>query len=82
MVVMYAYSTPHSNHQQILISITLDNKNLKIEFTTEMGKPGIGDASMPYRVFLPIRMDKLEIETVEFTQLHPSQVFRNSLEQI
>jgi len=34
MVVMYAYSST-SSRQDKLISITLDNKNLKIEFTTD-----------------------------------------------
>ena len=72
MVVMYAYSSIYNNihYQDKLISITLANKHLKIEFKIVGGKPGYGIAHMPQRTFLPIKMDKLDIETIEFTQLH------------
>ena len=70
MVVMYAYASSENNiiYQTKLISVTLDNKHLKIEFTI-VGGNGAGVAHMPQRTFLPIRMDKLDIETVEFKKL-------------
>lgn len=80
MVVMYAYLSTSSDKDK-LISITLNNKNLKIEFTTEMGKPGYGNAHSPQPSFLPIKMDRLDIDTVEFTWIHPS-LFRIEIAQI
>jgi hypothetical protein len=70
MVVMYAYTSMYGR-ARIITSITLDNKNLKIEFKISEGKPGYADASMPFTRFLVLRMDKLDIDTVEFTLLNP-----------
>ena len=72
MVVMYIYSSTYNSiyYEEKLISITLVNKNLKIEFKIVGGKPGYGIAHMPQRTFLPVRMDKLNIETVEFIRLY------------
>jgi hypothetical protein len=68
MVVMYVYPGIYSRERKIT-SIILDNKNLKIEFTIADGKPGTGDATAPQIHFLVLRMDKLDIDTVEFTLL-------------
>jgi hypothetical protein len=68
MVVMYGYTSMYGRARKIT-SITLDNKNLKIEFKFVEGKPGAGDAKMPETEFLVLRMDKLDIDTVEFTLL-------------
>jgi hypothetical protein len=68
MVVMYFYRGIYSR-ERIITSITLDNKNLKIEFKIAEGKPGYNDASAPQFHFLVLRMDKLDIDTVEFTRL-------------
>ncbi len=57
------------SRERIITSITLDNKNLKIRFKIAEGKPGYGDASAPQIHFLVLRMDKLDIDTVEFTLL-------------
>jgi hypothetical protein len=70
MVVMYAY-TSTSGRARKITSVTLDNKNLKIEFKYVEGKPGAGDAKGPETEFLVLRMDKLDIDTVEFTLLNP-----------
>jgi len=68
MVVMYAYPSIYSREQKIT-SITLVNKILEIKFKYVEGKPGTGDASAPQIGFLMLRMDKLNIDTVEFTLL-------------
>ena len=72
MVVMYAYSSSYNNihYQKKLISIALTNKHLKIEFKIVRKKSSGNNAHMPQLSFLPIRMDKLDIETVEFAQLY------------
>jgi len=70
MLVMYAYTSVY-NRQQIIKSITIDNKNLIIEFKIADAKPGYKDASMPQTRFLVVRMNKLDIDTVEFTLLIP-----------
>jgi hypothetical protein len=68
MIVMYAYTSVYGR-KRIITSITLDNKNLKIAFKIAEGKPGYNDASMPQRRFLIIKLDKLDIDTVEFNLL-------------
>ena len=70
MVVMYAYTGVYGR-ERIITSITLTNKNLKIEFKIAEGKPGYKDASMPQAIFLVLRMDKLDIDAVEFTLQNP-----------
>jgi len=71
MVVMYAYTCIYMGRELKITSVTLDNKNLKIDFKIVAGKPGYKDASMPQTRFLVLRMDKLDIDTVEFTLLNP-----------
>ena len=66
MVVMYVYPGIYSK-ERIITSITLDNKILKIKFKIADGKPGYGNASAPQMHILLIKMDKLDIDTVEFT---------------
>jgi hypothetical protein len=70
MVVMYVY-TSTSGRARKITSVTLDNKNLKIEFKYVEGKPGYGDGKRPETSFLVLRMDKLDIDTVGFTLLNP-----------
>ena len=70
MVVMYAYTSEYG-HKRRIKNITLDNKTLKIKFKIAEGLPGFSDASMPITRFLVIKMDKLDIDTVEFTLLNP-----------
>jgi len=71
MVVMYAYTSVYGNRYHIIKSVTLNNKSLRIEFKYVEGKPGLKDASSPQTRFLVIKMDKLDIDTVEFTLLNP-----------
>jgi len=68
MVVLYVYPDTSSGEIKIT-SITLVNKYLKIKFKIADGKPGYGNATAPQIHFLPLRMDKLDIDTVEFTLL-------------
>ena len=70
MVVMYAYTSVYGR-ERIIRSITLKNKNLKIEFKIAEGKPGYKDASVPQTRYLVLRMEKLDIDTAEFTLLNP-----------
>ena len=72
MVVMYAFTSVYNGRDLKITSITLDNKNLKIEFKYVEGKPGHKDASSPQTRFFVIKMDKLDMDTVEFTLLNPS----------
>jgi hypothetical protein len=69
MVLMYAYTSVYGNRYHIIKSITLDNKNLKIEF--KISENESNDASMPQTRFLVTKMNKLDIDTVEFTLLNP-----------
>ena len=68
---MYAYRSIYNGRQQKIRSIELDNKNLKIEFKYEKRRLGVMDASMALCRFLVVRMDKLNIEAVEFKLLNP-----------
>ena len=71
MVVMYAYTSVYGNRYHITKNLTLNNKSLKIDFKISDGKPGYKDATAPYTDFLVIKLDKLDIDTVEFTLLNP-----------
>ena len=71
MVVMYAFTTVYGNRTYKITNITLDKKNLKIEFKMSEGKPGYKDARSPYTSHLVIKIDKLDIEAVEFKLLNP-----------
>jgi len=68
MVVMYAY-TGINNRQRIITSITLNNKILEIEF--KIVERESNDTSVPQTRFIVIKIDKLDIDTVEFTLLNP-----------
>jgi len=68
MVVMYAYTHIYGR-ERIITSIILDNKNLKIEF--KIAENEKNDASVPQTRFLVIKLDKLDIDTAEFTLLNP-----------
>jgi hypothetical protein len=70
MVVMYAYTSEYGR-ARIITSITLDNKILKIKFKYVKARPFSFDASSPITRFLVIKMDKLDIDKVEFTLLNP-----------
>ena len=68
MIVMYAYTSIYgSNRYHIIKKITLNNKNLKIDYKISAGKLGAFDAPGPRTRFLVLKMDKLDIDTVEFT---------------
>jgi hypothetical protein len=69
MVVMYAFTAIYARALKIT-SVTLDNQKLKIKFKYVEGN-GSNDASAPQTRFLVLRMDKLNIDTVEFTLLNP-----------
>ena len=71
MVVMYAFTSIYYGRDLKITSITINKKNLKIEFKYMAGKIGHKDASSPQIRFLVIKMDKLDIDTVEFTLLNP-----------
>jgi len=70
MVVIYAFPAIYVR-PLIITSIKLVNENLKIDFKYQKGKPGHNDASMPQARFLVLKMDKLDIDTVEFNLLNP-----------
>jgi len=68
MVVMYVYTSTHGGGIKIT-SVTLVGKNLKIDFKPARGKPGYNNETTPQTSFLALRMDKLDIDTVEFNLL-------------
>ena len=67
---MYTYLTVYSDYYEKLISVTLDNNNLKIKFKLVGGKSGYKNATIPQRTFLVIKMDKLNIDMVEFREIY------------
>jgi len=69
MVLMYGFTSICPRKIKIT-NITLDKKKLKINFKYKAGN-GSNDTSAPRTRFLVIRMDKLDIDTVEFTLLNP-----------
>ena len=71
MLVMYAYTSYYNGRRQKITSIKVDQKKLKIKFRYVYKRPFIKDASAPQHRFLVIRMDKLNIDTVEFKLLNP-----------
>jgi len=68
MVIVHLY-TSSSTRETKITNITLNNKILKIEFKRAKGKPFHKDESSPRTVFLVLRMDKLDIDTVEFNRI-------------
>jgi len=68
MVVMYAYTSIYGR-ERIITSITFNNKKLKIKF--KIAENEKNDASVPQTRFLVIKLDKLDIDTAEFTLLNP-----------
>lgn len=66
MVLVYCYTSCY-DRKQVLKSISLnDEKCLNINFTMKNGKIGYGDASLPQRRILVIKMDALDIISVDF----------------
>ena len=50
----------------------MGKKNLKVEYTTEWikkGKPGWNDNTMPKRRYVVVKMDKLDIDNVDFCKI-------------
>lgn len=66
VLIVYTFrSTDHRNLK--LISANLQDKILEITFET-IFKSGTGDTSTPYQRWMVIKLDKVEIESVEFKQ--------------
>lgn len=66
MLIVYAFrATDHRNLK--LISVNLQDKLLKITFET-IFKSGTGDTSTPYQRWIVIKLDKVEMESIEFKQ--------------
>jgi hypothetical protein len=70
MIVMYMYTSSYVRKRSIT-SVTFNNNKLLIKFKYAELKPGIGDATTPARRLLVIKMDKLDIDAVEFKLLNP-----------
>lgn len=69
MVIIYIFRTPHSNRTYKIKNVEVCDKTLKISYAELGGKPGYGDASLPQRKALVIKMDKLDVESVEFKEV-------------
>ena len=69
MIVVHFY-TSSIGREIIITNITLNNKNLKISFKYSKGKTGYADASSPQTRFLVLKLDKLDIDMIEFKLLN------------
>lgn len=67
MLLVYCYTDIYSR-PRIIKSLELEGTTLNVEFTIKKSKKGVGDASMPQRRILVIKMKALDIETVMFTK--------------
>ena len=70
MIVMYVFTAIYVRALKIT-NITLFNEKLKIDFKYQKGKPDHNDATSPQTRFLVLRMNKLDIDTLEFNLLNP-----------
>ena len=70
MLLVYCWTEIYNSRPVILKSAILHENNvLKIEFTLKKPTGQVGDASMPTRRILVVKMDKLNISSVEFSQI-------------
>ncbi len=65
MVLLYCYTDIYTR-PQIIDKVNLNGKVLEIEFSLKKPKLGVKDACAPYCSQLVIKMDKLEINSVDF----------------
>lgn len=66
--VLILYTFRAINHRNLkLTSVNLQDKILKITYET-IFKSGTGDTSTPYQRWIVIKLDKVEMEAVEFKQ--------------
>lgn len=70
MVLVYCWTEIYNSRPVILKSVKMNKNNtLKIEFTLKKPTGAVGDASMPMRRILVVKIDKLDISSVEFLQI-------------
>jgi len=72
MLILYIFRSSYNNicYQQKLINVILDKKNLKIQFTIIQIKPSDKNTTTPQQTSLVIKIDKLNIDTVEFNRIN------------
>lgn len=64
MLIVYTFRA--INHRNLkLISVNLQDAILRITFES-ISKSGIGDTCMPYQRWIVIKLDKIEVKSVEF----------------
>lgn len=64
MLIVYTFRD--INHRNLkLISVNLQDAILRITFES-ISKSGIGDTCMPYQRWIVIKLDKIEVKSVEF----------------
>lgn len=69
MVLVYCWTEIYNSRPIILKSVQMNtNSTLKVEFSLEKPTGEIGDASIPQRRILVIKMDKLNISSAVFSQ--------------
>lgn len=66
MVIVYCYTSCYGRSRILKDIQRGDDLILKIKFTIKKGRCGYADASMPQRRILVLKMDKLEVKSVEF----------------
>lgn len=67
MLLVYCYTDIYGR-PRIIKSIELEGATLSVDFALKQAKPGVGDASMPQRRILVIKIKALDVETVSFTK--------------
>lgn len=67
MVVLHIFPNVYPQREYFLSSVTLQDGKLTIRYRVEE-KFGVGDAAMPQAGYLFVRMQKADVQTVEFIE--------------
>ena len=69
-LLVYCWTEIYNSRPVILKSVRMNkNGTLKIEFELKKPTGHVGDASMPMRRILVVKIDKLDFSSVEFSQI-------------
>ena len=68
MIVMYAFTTAGNSEYEV-VNIKISEKKLIVEYTNKKHELGVPNASMPDTKWVIVKMDKLDVDCVEFVYL-------------
>ena len=70
MLLVYCWTEIYQRRPVVLKSVKVEeNQILKVEFTLKNPSGNVGDASMPMRRIIVIKMDKIDISFAEFSKI-------------